>query len=74
MADEFVWEPFIGRCLARLCLSGAGMDERPVLERAQFLMDMGLPRAEAARVVGSSDDSLRVMFATKAKKTSKAKR
>jgi hypothetical protein len=49
------------------------MDERPVLERAQFLLDLGLPRAEAARVLGSSDDSLRVMFAAKAKKSGAAK-
>lgn len=67
---EFDWQPFIGRSLAYLCLHLADMRSRTVLEQADFLMALGMPRREAAVVVGSTDDSLRVMARQKAKKVS----
>jgi hypothetical protein len=39
-----------------------------VLEQAEFLQEMGLPRREAAVIIGSTDDSLRVLARNKAKK------
>ena len=67
--EEFEWQPFIGRAMAFLCLHLADLRRGSVLEQAQFLMSLGLPRREAAAVLGSSDDSLRVLMGR-----SKAKR
>jgi hypothetical protein len=47
------------------------MGSRGVLEQAEFLMKFGLPRREAAVVVGSSDDSLRVLARNKAKRSTR---
>jgi len=67
--EEFDWQPFIGRALAFLALAAADMGANTTLERAQFLMRLGLPRKEAAVVVGSSDESLRVLARQQAKRT-----
>lgn len=67
-AEEFDWQPFIGRALGYLCLHLADMRSRSVLEQAEFLMAFGLPRKEAATIVGSTDESLRVLARKKAKK------
>jgi hypothetical protein len=67
--NEFDWDPFIGRSIAYLCLHLADMRSKTTLEQAEFLMQLGLPRKEAAVVVGSSDESLRVMARQKAKRT-----
>ena len=66
--EEFDWQPFIGRALAYLCLDAADMGSNTTLERAEFLMKLGLPRKEAAVIVGSSDESLRVLARQKAKR------
>jgi hypothetical protein len=62
------WLPFIGRALALLCLHAADMRSDTVLEQADFIMALGLSRAEAARVLASSAESLRVLAAQRAKK------
>lgn len=72
-ADEFDWVPFIGHCVAILCLRATDMAERPLLDRAEYLMGLGLPRREAAAVLGSTDESLRVGFAKRAKRGAGAK-
>jgi len=66
--EEFDWQPFIGRSLGYPCLHLADMRSRSVLEQAEFLMDLGLPRKEAAVVVGSTDEFLRVLTRNKPKK------
>jgi hypothetical protein len=68
-SDEFDWQPFIGRALGFLCLDLAEMRSRSVLDQAEFLMKFGLPRREAAVIVGSTDDSLRVLARNKVKKS-----
>ncbi len=70
-AEEFEWEPFIGRALGFLCLHLADMRSRSVLEQAEFLMAFGLPRREAATVIGSTDESLRVLARNRAKRAAK---
>jgi len=70
-AEEFDWQPFIGRSLGYLCLHLADMRSESVLEQAEFLMKLGLPRREAAVVVGSTDESLRVLARNKVKKSVK---
>jgi hypothetical protein len=67
-AEEFDWQAFTGRALAFLCLDAADMQSATVLERAEFLMNLGLPRKEAAIVLGSSDESLRVLARQKARR------
>jgi hypothetical protein len=69
IAEEFDWQPFIGRSLAYLCLHLADMRSNTLLEQAAFLMQLGLPRQEAATVLGTSDESLRVLANRKAKAT-----
>lgn len=65
------WAAVSARAQAYMCLYHAGLDDASVIERAKFLMALGLPRAEAAAILGSSDDSLRVNMARLAKKTAK---
>jgi hypothetical protein len=71
--EEFDWQPFIGRSLAYLCLERADMGSKTVLEKAEFLMRLGMPRKEAALVVGSSDESLRVLARQKVMRTANRK-
>lgn len=69
--NEFDWEPFIGRALGYLCLHLAEKRSRSVLDQAEFLMGFGLPRREAAMIVGSTDESVRVLMSNKARKAAK---
>jgi hypothetical protein len=71
--EDFDWQPFIGRSLAYLCLERANLESSTVLEKAEFLMRLGLPRKEAALVVGSSDNSLRVLAHQKASRATEKK-
>jgi hypothetical protein len=66
--SETDWAAVSGRAQAYLCLHLSGLADAPMIERAAFLMRLGLPRADAAAILGTSDDSLRVQFATAAKK------
>jgi hypothetical protein len=72
--EEFDWQPFIGRSLAYLCLERADMGSRTILEQAEFLMRLGMPRKEAAVVVGSTDESLRVLARQKLTRASGRKK
>src|SRR5262245_38280313 len=65
--EKFDWNPVIGRTLALVCLRLAGLDKSSLVERADFWMALGLPRREAAIVLHSTDDSLRVMQSRAAK-------
>ncbi len=58
---EFDWAPVIGKALACICLHFADMRSAKVGEQAEFLERIGLPRAEAAKLLGTTDDSLRVL-------------
>ncbi len=69
--EEIDWEPFIGRALGYMCLHLADMRSRSVLEQAEFLMGFGLPRREAATIVGSTDESVRVLMSNKARNAAK---
>lgn len=74
-AERFDRELFVARALAYLCVHFADLSDKTVLERAEFLMGMGLPRAEAAAVLGTTDESLRVSAHQRAKRmTTKGKK
>lgn len=65
------WAAVSARAQAYLCLQQAGLDDASIIEKAKFLMVLGLTRADAAALLGSTDDSLRVNMARAAKKTAK---
>jgi hypothetical protein len=69
--EEYDWNPFVGRALAYLCLHFADLGKKSVLEQADFLMNLGLPRRDAAAVLGSSDESLRVLANQRARRNAK---
>jgi hypothetical protein len=52
------WLPVIGKSLAFLCLKSAQMDGKSMLEKAVFLQGLGLNRADAAGILGTSSASL----------------
>lgn len=59
---ETSWEAVIARSLAYQAMHLAGLAEATMVKRAQFLMTLGLPRADAAAMLGSNDESLRVQL------------
>jgi hypothetical protein len=62
---ETDWSAVTARCLAYLCLQQSDVAEKGLVEQATFLMNLGLPRSDAAALLGSTDDSLRVMLGRK---------
>jgi hypothetical protein len=66
---EEIWLPVIGRALAYVCLKQAEK-ERPqdfsnVLDKVNFLTELGLPEADAAYGAGSNPKSVQVMRSQK---------
>ena len=59
------WNEVIAKALAYLVVNSAGLKDKRVTERATFLMGLGLARKDAASVLGSTDDSLRVNLGKK---------
>lgn len=76
MAKESInqtdWVAVTARAQAYLALHQAGLGDRSVSEKAKFLMNLGLSRADAAALLGSSDDSLRHLLASATKKDAAA--
>jgi hypothetical protein len=72
-SDEAVeWDAVIARSLAYLCLHSSDVQGNGLLEEARFLMSLGLPRADAAALLGSSDNSLRVTLGRAQRSTKKS--
>jgi hypothetical protein len=57
---ETDWQAVLARTAAFLCLQQADMSSASVLDKAEFLMRFGIPRSDAARILGTTDESLRV--------------
>lgn len=53
--------------------SGKNTDEYKVTDKAKFLMALGISRADAAEMIGSTDESLRKGFEAIAKKAKSGK-
>lgn len=72
MAKELInttdWNEVAAKAQAFHALHLADLSKKSLTERAKFLMALGLNRADAAALLGSSDESLRVTFAREAKK------
>lgn len=62
------WQAVAAKAQAFQALQLAGLGEKKLTDKARFLMVLGLTRADAAGLLGSSDDSLRILFAREAKK------
>jgi hypothetical protein len=58
--NEINWTAVAARGQAYQALHLADLGSAPLLQRANFLMTLGLPRAEAAALLGSTDASLKV--------------
>ena len=54
------WNEVIAKALTYLVVNSPGLKDKKVTEKATFLMGLGLARKDAAAVLGSTDDSLRV--------------
>ena len=70
------WLAVIARSLAFICLDKANLRQESLGEQATFLQNLGLPRKDAAKILNTSDDSLRVLanVAKKKKGGNRAKR
>jgi len=55
------WMAVIGRSLAFHCLSEADLRDKDLASQADLLQALGLSRADAAKLLGTSADSLRVL-------------
>jgi hypothetical protein len=65
MADgdqENDWLGIIGRSLAFLCLAEADLRDKDLATQARFLESLGLPRGDSANLLGTSEESLRVLL------------
>ena len=63
---------FSARAQAVQALHLAGYSDKTMAEQARFLMILGLSRAEAAGLLGTSDDSMRHVLANASKKEAAA--
>jgi len=66
------WLAVIGRCLAYLCLKSANLGDEKLSDQADFLSRFGLSRADCATILGSTDESLRVLKHREEKGTKRA--
>ena len=67
------WNEVIAKSLAFLVVNSADLRDKKVTEKATFLMSLGLARRDAAAVLGSTDDSLRVNLGKVGTKRAKGK-
>ena len=67
------WNEVIAKALAFLVVNSPEWKDKKVTERATFLMGLGLARKDAAAVLGSTDESLRVNLGRVGTKRSKGK-
>lgn len=56
--SESVWLPIIGKALCYMCMHAAQIENKTVLQKVKFLENLGLSRAQAAQVAGSSAASV----------------
>lgn len=57
--------------IAWQCINSTKFEDSNLAEKAKWLMSTGLSRSDAAIILGSTDNSLRVTLATDAKKSPK---
>lgn len=72
--EEVDWQAVSAKALALLCIHKIGLGEGTVVDRARALIVLGIPRKDAATMLGTTDDSLRVMLGRSAKTASNAEK
>jgi len=72
---ETDWSEVAAKALAYQALDASGLNdgEHKVTDKAAFLMALGISRPDAAKMIGSTDESLRVSFDALAKKPKSSK-
>lgn len=70
--SPFDWMPVRGRSMAVLCLHAEDLRGSTLLDQWLFLDRLGLSRDEAARVLGTSAETLRVAAARRKTQESKS--
>ena len=58
--DETDWLAVIGKSLSFLCLCEADLRDKELLPQATLLESLGLSRNDAAAILGTTSESLRV--------------
>ena len=73
--NETDWAAVTARAQAYQAMHLAGLNEEKVtkIRKAEFLMNLGLSRSEAAGIIDSTDESLRKGFEAAAKKATASK-
>jgi hypothetical protein len=69
--QEQIWLPVIGKALAVLAMHRSELGNSDLIVRAEFLEGLGVPRPDVAAMLGTSTESLRVMFSNRKKKGTK---
>jgi DNA-directed RNA polymerase specialized sigma24 family protein len=57
---EREWLAVIGRSLAFLCLHAADLRDKDLLRQANLLDDLGLSKTDVAKLLGTTEESIRV--------------
>ena len=69
--EETDWEAVAAKSLAILALSKSDLADKTIAERGEFLIGLGISRPEAAALLGTTDDSLRVNMSQRARGAAK---
>lgn len=70
--STFDWTPPVGRSLGLLCLHAEELRGAALVDQWLFLERLGFPRDEAARILGTSAESLRVATAKRKSQAAKS--
>lgn len=68
------WQAVVARAVAFLALHGAGLREKDLATQGRFLEALGLPRREAARLLGTTPASLTELLSRTTRRKKGAKR
>jgi hypothetical protein len=60
--EELAWLSVIARSLAFLCLHAADVRDKDLVTQATLLDSLGLIRRDTAALLGSTEESIRVVF------------
>jgi hypothetical protein len=73
--SETNWAEVAAKAQAYRALHASGLNDKDhkVTEKADFLMALGISRADAAKMIGSTDESLRKSYEAIAKKAKPGK-
>ena len=70
--QEQLWLSVIGKALAVLAMHQSELGNSEVIVKAEFLEGLGISRTDVATMLGSTSESLRVMFSNRKKKGSRS--